>query len=452
MNKNSFFLPYQQKWIFDNSRIKIMEKSRQIGMSWSTAYRLVRNHSFSNSGLDSWVSSRDELQAKLFIQDCKKFADVLNIAVSQIHNCSLTRSSDSSSLTFADGSKIWSLSSNPDAQAGKRGARVLDEFALHPDSEKLYAISLPGITWGGNLEIISTHRGKDSFFNKLIEQVKFGGNPKQISLHTVTLQDALEQGLLSKIKQSLPEDSEITQMDESTYFDYIKNSCADEAMFMQEYMCQPTSNDDRFLSYSLIEKCLYSTDMKDWKKISSKANPLYLGVDIGRTCDLSVFWLLEKSADVLYTRDVQTLKNATFAEQEIVLDSYLNNPSLRRVCIDNTGIGRQFAERALSRYGSSRIVPISFTQTSKELMAYPLKNRFEQVQIRIPNELEVIADLHKVHRIYASNGGISFVSGRDSYGHSDRFWALALANFACKNSCEINSQVIEKVDEYDFIW
>lgn len=452
MNEDAFFLPYQKKWILDNSRIKIMEKSRQIGMSWSTAYRLVRNHAFASTGRDSWVSSRDELQAKLFIEDCKKFANILNVAFSESGRGSVVNSSDSSSIEFANGSRIWSLSSNPDAQAGKRGARVLDEFALHPDSEKLYAISLPGITWGGNIEIISTHRGKDSFFNKLIEEVRFGDNPKNISYHRATLQDALEQGLLKKIKKSLPPDCEIAHMDEAMYFDYIKKSCADEAMFMQEYMCEPACDSDRFLSYNLIEKCLYNSSDLHWQKISSKANPLYLGVDIGRTCDLSVFWLLEKSADVLYTRDVKTLKNASFAEQEIVLESYLQNPSLRRVCIDNTGIGRQFAERAISRYGSSRIEAITFTQTTKELIAYPLKNMFEEVLLRIPNNTEIIADLHKVRKMYSVRGNIVFNSNKDSNGHSDRFWALALANYACKNTNIQADITVESVVKSDFIW
>ena len=63
---SEFFLPYQKAWIMDGSRIKLMEKSRQIGMSWTTAYELVRRHSLAGERRDSWVSSRDELQAKLF--------------------------------------------------------------------------------------------------------------------------------------------------------------------------------------------------------------------------------------------------------------------------------------------------------------------------------------------------------------------------------------------------
>jgi len=59
-----FFLPYQAAWIKDNARIKIMEKSRQIGMSWAAAYRAVTTTSRQGVLQDTWVSSRDELQAK----------------------------------------------------------------------------------------------------------------------------------------------------------------------------------------------------------------------------------------------------------------------------------------------------------------------------------------------------------------------------------------------------
>ena len=37
-NPDAIFLPYQANWIKDQSRLKLMEKSRQIGLSWSTAY------------------------------------------------------------------------------------------------------------------------------------------------------------------------------------------------------------------------------------------------------------------------------------------------------------------------------------------------------------------------------------------------------------------------------
>ncbi|MFR6033104.1 MAG: terminase large subunit domain-containing protein [Bacilli bacterium] len=342
-----------------------MEKSRQIGMSWTAAYELVRRHALSGCKLDSWVSSRDEMQAKLFIDDCKKFASILNVACEDISGSGIIAASDSRTLEFANSTRIWSLSSNPDAQAGKRGTRVLDEFALHPDPARLYSVAYPGITWGGSLEIISTHRGSENFFHKLVEEARYNGNPKNISLHRVTLQDALEQGFLKKLKESLPEEHEVSSMDEGEYFDYIKNSCADTESFLQEYMCEPADDNAGFIPYDAVQKCVYKNG-EDWKKIISSENPLYLGVDVGRSRDLTVFWLVELCGDVLYTRDVKVFCGVPFSEQEVALHSYLSLPSLRRAAIDQSGLGRQFAERAQQRYSSSRVEGVSFTSSAKE--------------------------------------------------------------------------------------
>ena len=63
---DTLLLPYQKRWILDGSRIKLMEKSRQIGISWASAYSLVRRKCTTGARYDAWVSSRDEIQAKLF--------------------------------------------------------------------------------------------------------------------------------------------------------------------------------------------------------------------------------------------------------------------------------------------------------------------------------------------------------------------------------------------------
>src|SRR5207247_9666679 len=88
---------------------------------------------------------------------------------------------------------------NPNALAGKRGHVVLDEFALHQDQRLLYRVAKPVITWGGQLEIISTHRGANSVFNQIIRGIVEQGNPMGWSHHKVTLQQAVEQGLVEKI-------------------------------------------------------------------------------------------------------------------------------------------------------------------------------------------------------------------------------------------------------------
>ena len=249
------FLPYQWRWIQDRSRIKLVEKSRQIGFSWATAYDIVRQQSRKAVKLDSWISSRDEIQARLFLLDCRKFAGLLNIAASEIgervYKIDEARSVTAFEMSFANGTVAHSMSSNPDAQAGKRGTRVLDEFALHQNPQVLYSIALPGITWGGQMAIVSTHRGAHNFFNKLVQEARYGENKKRISLHRVSLQDALDEGFLWTLQQKLPEGDERQEMDEAAYFDSVKDQCADEESFLQEYMCEPADESSVFIKSEL---------------------------------------------------------------------------------------------------------------------------------------------------------------------------------------------------------
>src|SRR4051794_20129923 len=74
-NLMSHFLPYQLRWINDPSRLKIIEKSRQIGITFCTAYTAVKRVSPQNARLDVWVSSREEKQSRMFLDDCKMWAE-----------------------------------------------------------------------------------------------------------------------------------------------------------------------------------------------------------------------------------------------------------------------------------------------------------------------------------------------------------------------------------------
>src|SRR5204862_2129268 len=235
---DNLLLPYQAKWINDNSRLKLAEKSRQIGWTWATACGLVLRKCLNESRYDCWISSRDELQAKLFVDDCKHFANSLHLGALDLGAHLIDDQGHSAYvLALANKLHIHSMASTPNCHAGKRGDRILDEFALHSDPKQLYAIAYPGITWGGSLEIFSTHRGTHNYFNELIQEIKNNGNPKGFSLHSVNLQNALDQGLLYKLQQKLPPEDPRQEMDEADYFNFIKKGCPDEESFLQEYMC-----------------------------------------------------------------------------------------------------------------------------------------------------------------------------------------------------------------------
>jgi phage FluMu gp28-like protein len=436
--RDAFMLGYQRRWIEDSSRLKLMEKGRQIGLSWSTSYRLVSKKSLQDARLDAWVSSRDDLQARLFLEDCKAFSGVLQTAVEDLGQQVIDEAGHSAYvLRFANGCRLHSMSSNPDAQAGKRGDRVLDEFALHPDPRKLWSIAYPGITWGGSMEVISTHRGSANLFNQLVLEIKHKDNPKKISLHTVTLQTALDDGFLYKLQSKLPAGSPILDMDETDYFNHVRSGCVDEESFLQEYMCQPADDASAFLPYELIDACKYPAN-ENWEALLPALlacpNPLYIGVDIGRVSDLTVIWVIESAAGAALTRRLICLKKCPFDEQERRLYEVLALPSVRRCCIDNTGIGRQFTERAQQRFGQYKVEAVTFTAPVKEALAYPLRAAFEDKTVRIPDDRAVVADLRAIRKETTAAGNIRFAADRGPGGHADRFWALALALHAAKTT------------------
>lgn len=435
--KDAFFLRYQAKWIKDNSRLKLMEKSRQIGISWATAYRIVRQKSQADAKQDAWVSSRDDLQARLFKEDCNQFAGIFNIAADDLGQVVIDPEKAISAyvLQFANHLRINSMSSNPDAQAGKRGDRILDEFGLHPDPRKLYSIAYPGITWGGSLEIVSTHRGSANFFNQLVQEIRHKGNPKGFSLHTVTLQDALDDGFLGKLQAKLPKDDPRQDMDEAEYFDFIKSGCADEETFLQEYMCQPADDAAAFITYEMIDACKYRPgESWEWtlEELAACKDPLYAGIDVGRKHDRFVLWIDQVTGGVAFTRKKLVFQNRTFSAMEADVYPFLALPNLRRCCIDNTGLGMQFAERAQERFGQYRIEPVTFTGPVKEELAYPVRASLEDRSCRIPDQPDVISHFRAIRKETTAAGNVRFAAEANEGGHADIFWAKALARHAAK--------------------
>lgn len=438
--RDTFLLPYQAAWVEDRSLMKIMEKSRRIGISYASAYEDVRRHSLKSNRLQTWVSSRDELTARQYVRDCMAFAKVLHAAASDIGESVLTDDSGRSHtvhvIGFANGQPLHSLSSNPDAFAGRGGFVKLDEFALRKDPGMVYAIAGPTIDWGGALAIISTHRGSGNYFNTLIREIKEKGNPKRFSHHRVTLQDALDQGFLHKLQSKLTAGDPRLEMDEAEYFDYQRSRARDQETFLQEYMCVPADDAGAFLEYGLIDACCYK-EGDGWEYSLEQAarcpNPLFVGVDIGRHHDLTSMIVVEQVGGLNLVRKRLDLPQMQFSTQESVLYPWFE--IARRVCIDRTGLGMQFAERAAQRFGVYKVEGVNFSGPVKEDLAFPLRSAFEDRAIRIPfGDDPLIADLRKVRKETTASGNIRFVADSDADGHADRFWALALALHAGKTA------------------
>src|ERR1043166_7537460 len=123
LSAQTWFLPKQAEWINDPHPMKIWEKSRQVGATKTDAFDSVMKASHADAKFDVWVSSRDEFQARLYLEDCYEWAKLLNIAVVDLGMLLIDPKSKASAqvLQFANGRRVYCLSSNPNAFAGKRG-------------------------------------------------------------------------------------------------------------------------------------------------------------------------------------------------------------------------------------------------------------------------------------------------------------------------------------------
>ena len=401
-------LPWQQKWVADNSRFKIGMWSRQTGKSFSTACEAVtacaaqeRNSS------ELWVVlSAGERQALEWMEKAKKWAKAIKATVDSYDE--LRASADAlisrAEIRFANGARIVAIPANPDTARGYSGNLILDEFAIHEKPFDIWAAIYPSITnpltGEKKLRIVSTPKGRGNKFADLWE------HNKSYSKHKVTIEDAVRLGLPINLEE-------------------LKNGVDDPDIWAQEYMCEFIDNSSVLLPYDLIGKC-ESSHLQD-----DGSSPLFIGMDIGRQKDLSVIITGVKLGDVLSIISVEVLRKMPFADQLDIIVHKASNSRVQRVCIDSTGIGAMLAEEATRKAGA-KVRGVTFTASSKGEMYSLMRRRFEERSIRVPIDRELREDLHAVQRIVSTGGNISYAAPRSTDGHSDRASALALCSYAAK--------------------
>ena len=159
-------------------------------------------------------------------------------------------------------------------------------------------------------------------------------------------------------------------------------------------------------------------------------NQVSVGMDIGRKRDLTVIWVVERVGDVLWTREVVTLKGAPFAAQDAELDRVFAAYRVRRCCMDATGLGMKPVEDAQRRHGAGKIEGVTFSGPVKQHLATLGKQAFEDRRVRIPEDKSIRAAHHAVRKTSTITGAARFDADRNETGHADEFWAHMLALFA----------------------
>ena len=445
---STYFLPYQVRWLQDQARYKIDEKSRRIGMSYVQSYEDTLDAARADKPLDVWFSSADESAAKEYILYVAQWARILNIAAQDLGETVISKNDDIKALTvqFATGRRINALSSNPKAFRSKGGKLVLDEFAFHADQEAMWKAARPIITWGYPVRIISTYNGKGNRYYRMVSDAKKAiaeGRKPTWSLHTTTIVDAVMDGLADRILGR-----KLTFAERQAWLEAEREACGDEDTWQQEYMCNPIDEASAWLPWELIVAC-ESADAG--KPENYQGDTCFLGWDVARTGDKSVQWVDELVGDVMITREVRTFRRTSFAEQLDSFDKLMAWYNVRRACIDKTGLGMPIVEEAQRRWGEYRVEGVTFTGEVKQHLATHGKQMFEDKRVRIPQTRDIRESHHAVRRVTTIAGNPRFDADRNEAGHADEFWAHMLALHAAESQLQPSAGATVDPDPADAI-
>jgi len=443
INHDKYFLPYQQKFIHDESPIIFVAKSRRVGITYATQFKSVlwclKDGAKGKKEKKVHFSSADFSATLEFIEGCAHWLKMFNQVFEESYEVIDEKKGITAKvLRLNNGYKIYGHSSNPKNFRSKGGFVILDEFAFHDNQEELWRAAQPSaMVWGYPVIIISSINGKENLFYKFLKKIQ---NKKlDWSLHFITIHAATAEGLADKILGKT-----LTEKERQEWLDKLRESCADESVWLQEYCCIALDESTALLSYSSIEAIENHHLEPARTPIEVKSfrlkNKIYLGIDIARKGHMTIIWGLEKVGDRFITRIFRELHDTKFDDQEKIIKEFLELKAVRRCAIDATGIGAHISEnlKTKEKYREFRykVEPVTFTNGIKEKMAFNLKRKVQDQNIEIPFAHHIREDLHSIRQTVTNSNNIRLdakemsmkdESGKNIKRHGDIFWAAALA-------------------------
>jgi len=461
---------YQQRWIADDSPLKVIEKSRRTGLTWAEASDNVLTAASAGSagGQNVYYIAYNQDMTIEYIQACAMWARVFNHAASEIEEGIWDTEDDADkhiktyTIRFpGSGFRIVALSSRPSNLRGRQGIIVIDEAAFHEKLDELLKAALAMLIWGGKVRVISTHDGQDNPFNELITDIRAG--KRKGTIHRVTFKEAVTDGLYRRVCMRLG--IEWTVEGETSWMKSVYDFYGDGAT--EELDCVPSNSSGAWLSRALIESRMSAdtpvlrweckdgfevlsdsvrhSECRDW--LDSNLKPLlnalpkdcisFNGEDFGRTGDLTVHAPLIQMQNL--TRRMPfliELRNAPFRQQEQICFYLIDGlPRFRGGAFDARGNGQYMSEVALQRYGQQRIEQIMLSESWYREHMPPVKAALEDgTLIDLPKDADVLDDLRIVQMVR----GVPRVPDTRTTGqdkgkrHGDAAIAIALAYYASR--------------------
>lgn len=420
--KTERLFEWQHKLIDDitegPNKYGVFEKSRRVGGTFSFGIAAVEY--CLKTGHNCWFSSSDEKNAREFLLYVRSYCEVYNAVLG--FKWIDIEAATTETMLLPNGNRISGLSSNPRALRGKDGLIILDEVALHEQQEDLLRAAQGCVIQRGKLWLLSTHNGPATLFYQLAREAEAG--KKDWSHHCVTLVDAVAQGYARKFAPGKTDEE---------FIESVRRSCLSEEAFGQEFMCKPLSLAALIAAEQYDALALW--DVPEQLDPSVSYRPLYVGIDVGRTHDLTVLWAVEQYENTAaiseYERHdfktvcVRAIRNADFPTQAQMLRPILAHSKVTRVLIDQGSVGRALADAFASEF-PDRVEEYSFTQPRKAQLAERLGGYVQAKRVSLPKTEQVRTDFLAMQRSASSSGNLIY-EGKTRDTHCDYFWAAAMA-------------------------
>ncbi len=316
---------------------------------------------------------------------------------------------------------------------GKHKADVyLDEFAHYGHKQRaIYVASVPIVSRGnGQLTIGSTPLAVGDLFHEIVRQE--GKKYPMFSRMSVPwwLCDALCTDVVAAQAEAsaMDTDERVERFAQPSLADIFHS--LDVSEFQQEYELAFLDESQTYFPYDLIFSCV-ADELRPCEGVErildTTKGDLYAGFDVGRTRNTSELIVLERKPKRLIYRYGRSFDRSRFQDQEASLRKMMSRSRrFKRLCIDRHGIGMNLAENLRTEF-RSRVEGVALIGQIKETLAVDLHIVFENEEVSIPRDRELISQIHSIKKTATDAGYSRYDTEKNEKHHADRYWALALA-------------------------
>ena len=415
------FLPYQQRFITDPNPMKLFVKSRRVGISFALGFKINE---------DALIHARTDIN--LYSRDSELAADLVRYVLpwTRISNLlcddEIVHAEDIKlrQITYCNGSRVNSWSSAAERGVGKSGVSICDEFQSLPDAQGLFDYLSPSRAWGGSITVVGTMRPGTLF--QQFAQDAAGENTAQWSHHHITIDEALDQGLLEKVnmKQRATYFAEWTDREAYKRFLFAGLS---RAAIRQEYYTEAAEEHYRVYSEKIVEQCMVPQETL-FLPAGRKTGLAYVGVDIGRSHDKFALCVVEVVAGgKAYVRELTVRENIEFEEMKEEIRRAMSLWRPEKLCQDASTIGIMLGEWSVQQYGEAVAFPITISGMAKERLLVHLQAMMSSGMLLVPRSADLKKQFLAVTKTVTPMAQTRFILPTTQAGHCDSVLAIALA-------------------------